>query len=396
MGSHQRSSEVISALFCLAQVSSVPQISEYQTQNTRSIAIEAIVKLPSLNHAQRYVLSQSLNIAVQMTPEYGNKDVLRILKTGTRFRLYQAADHIRIGLTVDPQDYGPGLSLMHSVLTNPTFLQDTLKVRRTTIINPWSPAYRGYESQETNLVRDEIMALWRGVMRPKSISIAVSGRFRTNDPSEKWRGMQSGWVYDGPAQLPLSYPPKPKISPNSPPILVFDSKPIAISKDSLVRYLLAANALGIGKESLQWLVAREGLNLSYRQEAFLLPTVEGWRFRMAFATDLEGVKPEVIIDLRTKLRAKCENLSQQNLDHAVGLGKGYLTHQLPNLPLVLGIGEVLSGDANDDLYIQHYFRTMFGFEWNAESLLTQMQAVPISDLKKLLLKIIDESDARIL
>jgi hypothetical protein len=386
---------VIPTLLFLIQNSSVPQIVEYPNQNRRSVAIEAIIKLPPLNSSQRYVISQSLNIAVQMTPEYGNRDVLRILQTGTRFRLYQAADHLRIGLTVDPDDFGPGLSLMHSVLTNPTFLQDTIKVRKSSIVNPWAPAYRGFELQESVLKREDIVGLWKGVMRSKNISIAISGRLRTNEASEKWRGMQSGWDTVVPSQLPLTYPPKLKEVPNSPPILLFDSKPIAISKGSLGSYLLAANAVGIGKESIQWLVAREELNLSYRQEAFLIPTTSGWKFRMAFATDIDGTKPEMIAELRTKLRARSEALTKQDLDHAIGLGKGYLTNKMPNLPMILGIGEVLSGDANDELYLRHYFKMMFGFDWDAQSLLTQMKATSVEDLRKLVTKLIDESDVRI-
>jgi hypothetical protein len=168
-----------------------------------------------------------------------------------------------------------------------------------------------------------------------------------------------------------------------------------MTKDHLASYLLAANAIGVGKESVQWLVAREEMNLSYRQEAFLIPTATGWRFRMAYACDENGVKHEVIADLRVKLRSKCEGLTQKDLDRAIGLGRGYLTNQMPTLPLILGVGEVLSNDANDQLYLRHYWSTLYGFDWNAESLLADMKATKLEDFKKLLLKLIDESDVRI-
>ncbi len=386
---------MIPALIFLSHLSTVPEITEYPTANKDSIAIEAIVKLPPLNPAQRYVLSQAMNLAVQMTPEYGNKEVLRLLKTGTRFRLYQAADHLRIGLTVDAGDYGPGLSLLHSVLCEPTFLSDTIKARKSTISNPWWPAYRGYESQDSPLERETIIALWQGIMRPQKISVAISGRFPAKDPGEKWRRMKDGWVYNAPNQLPLTYPLLAKDTPNSPPLLIFDSKPIAISRSVLAAHLLAANALGVGKESALWLVAREGMHLSYRQEAFLIPTAAGWRFRMAFGVDDAGTKPESIAELRTKLLAKCDGLTQLDLDHAVGLGRGYLVNQIPTLPMIIGIGEVLSNDANDQLYLRHYWTTMFGFDWNAESFLTLMKAVTLPELKALVHKLVDESDVRI-
>ena len=386
---------MIATFIFVSQVSSVPEIVEYPDSNRRSIAIEAIIKLPALNPAQRYVLSQATNLAVQMTPEYANQDVLRILQIGTRFRLYHGADHLRIGLTVDSENLGSGLSLLHSVLTEPSFLADTIKARRSTIAFPWAAAYRGFDFQEMPLDRDTIVALWQGIMRPKNISVAISGRFPKGAPSERWRSNQTGWVYTVPDQLPLSYPPLAKSVPNNPPILVFDSKPITLFKGTLASYLLAANAIGVGKESVQWLVAREGMNLSYQQEAFLIPTSSGWRFRMAFATDENGVKPEVISELRAKLRAKCEAMTQKDLDHAVGLGRGYLVNQMPTLPLILGISEVLANDANDQLYLKLYWKTQFGFEWDAQSLLTEMKTTKLDDLKKLLLKLIDESNARV-
>jgi len=160
MGIDQRSSQMIFAVAILAcQVSSVPDIVEYPNLKAQSVAIEAIVKLPKMNPAQRYVLSQAMNLAVQMTPEYANKDILRILQTGTRFRLYQAGDHLRVGLTVDPDELGSGLNLLHSVLTEPSFLADTIKARKSNVVLPWSPAYRGFDFQENALDRDTLVAL---------------------------------------------------------------------------------------------------------------------------------------------------------------------------------------------------------------------------------------------
>ena len=185
---------MISAIFLLKQFSSVPDITEYPIANQNVIAIEAVVNLPKLNPAQRYVLSQSLNIAVQMTPEYGSRDVLAVMTTGTRFRLFQTADSLRIGLTVDSDQLGPGLSLLHSVLTQPTFLEETIKVRKSAWSDPWDPAYSGYQQQEMPLDRSEIAALWQGIMRPKSISIAVSGKFHAGDPTKRWRSMAYPWL----------------------------------------------------------------------------------------------------------------------------------------------------------------------------------------------------------
>ncbi len=379
-----------------SQASTLPEITEYPAQDQDYVAIEAIVDLPKLNPSQRYVLSQAMNVAVQMTPEFGNRDVLRAQRTGTRFRLYQAADHLRIGLSVENDDLTTGLSLLRSVLTQPTFMAETIKVRRSAWIDPWAPAYNGYEQQETPLDRDTMVQLWQAVMKPKNISVAVSGNFRAGVPTEKWRSMQALWPTLADNGLPLKFPAKMATKPNSVPILLFDSKPITISRTNMASYFLAANALGVGKDSILWSVAREEMNLSYRQESFLMPSESGWIFRMAFATDQQGVKPETITTLRQKIRARCDALTQAELDHAIGLGRGYLQNQIPTLPLIIGIGSTVSTDPNDQLYLKHYWALKFGFIWDRENLLEQMKSTKLEDLKKLLLQIVDESNVRVL
>jgi predicted Zn-dependent peptidase len=240
-----------------------------------------------------------------------------------------------------------------------------------------------------------MMALWQGIMKPQNISVGISGNFATMVPTEKWKAMQSSWTQRPQADLPLAYPPKFKDTPNTPPLLIFESKPIKLDQAKLASYLLAANVLGVGKESLQWLIAREEMGISYRQESFLMPTDEGWKFRMAYGTDENGTKPETISALRQKLKERCNALTQTDLDHAVGLGRGYLVNQMPTLPIVLGIGDVLSTNANDQLYLRHYWKTKFGFVWNANSMFVLMQQVELGNLKKLLNQILDESDVRI-
>ncbi len=386
---------MIPALMLIAQLPTIPDFAEYPSPNREATSIEAIVKLPELNPAQRFVLAQAMVLAVQMTPEYGNQDVLRVLKTGTRFRLYQGADHIRIGLTVDSNDMGAGLNLLYGVLTQPSFLADKIKARRSNVSMPWSTAYSGFELQDAEFDRETIVSLWQGIMRPKSISVAVSGTFRTGEPTQIWQKKRSAWIQNVPSQLPLAYPLIAKRVPAKPPILIFESKPIAISKKVLASYLLAANAFGVGKESIQWLVAREELNFSYRQESFLLPTLGGWRFRMAFATDANGVQAQSVATLRQKLMARSEAVTQADLDHAIGLGAGYLSNQMPNLPMILGIGETLTNDANDQLYLQHYWKTMFAFDWNPSGILADMKEIKLYEFKKLLVQLLSEAETKV-
>lgn len=128
----------------------------------------------------------------------------------------------------------------------------------------------------------------------------------------------------------------------------------------------------------------------------MLSTDEGWKFRIAIATDEKGSTPEAINLLRAKLRERCASLNEDDLAYGVGIGRGYLANQLPYCPLILGANPSMTGDQNSDLYLKHYWFKRFGFVWNSDNLLSQMENSKLADVKKLLAQIIDESNVRIL
>ena len=63
---------------------------------------------------------------------------------------------------------------------------------------------------------------------------------------------------------------------------------------------------------------------------------------------------------------------------------------------MLGIGDTVSNDANDQLFLKLYWNNRFGFDWDTDRLYEQMRTTSLADLKKLLLQIVDESNVRIL
>jgi len=198
-----------------------------------------------------------------------------------------------------------------------------------------------------------------------------------------------------PSQLPLAYPLIAKDVANTPPILVFDCKPIALTKSSLASYF-ARGECARSREGFDSVAGgARGTQFELPSGGFFAANRDRMAVRMAYATNDDGVKPEIIAELRTKLHDRCEKLTPQDLDHAVGLGRGYLVNQMPTLPMILGLGKFCRTMPTISCNLQHYWKTTFGFDWNADSVLTDMKAVSLADLKKLLIQLIDESDVRI-
>jgi hypothetical protein len=341
---------VILAGLMLAQAVVVPKLLEFPVATDELVAIEAVIRLPKLEVGHRYRLDQAALNAVKMTPQYGRRDISRILSPGYRFRIDQLADALRIGLTVDPKDLGAGLSVLSSVLTEPTFLPDAIKVDKLPESFPWRRALRSYDSAQMDISQESLRDVWKYVVQPNLVTIGVRGPFNPGSAKALWKDRERFWSDYQPNKTVSGRSPSPRLDIGEPPILLMSSEvPVLTTLD-----LVVATLMGGGKDSVLWSVCREQLRMSYQQGAYLLPTLTGWEYRLAIATDKSILDPEKVESLRARLHEGIEKLSQVDLAHANGLLRGYIAYGQPGIPILLGNSSVTGGDANDALFRDMY------------------------------------------
>ena len=333
------------------QVVAMPRLIEFPSKATEVVAIEALIKLPKLEPGHRFRLDQAAINAVKMTPQYGRRDIARILAPGYRFRVDQLADVLRIGLTVEPKDLGAGLSVLSSVLTQPTFLQDAIKVDSIATISPWQRAIKAYETVPMDVDQALLQDIWKYVVQPKNITVGVRGRFTDGQALSLWKQREQYWVDYVPNKLIYGRSPKLRLDVGQPPILLMRAAVGSLTPDDLV----AATLLGGGKDSILWQLCREELRMSYQQDSFFLPTESGWEFRVAVATDQRILEEGAVATLQSKLLTAVDKLTEQDLDHARGLLRGYLEFGQPGIPIILGLAGITSSDPNETLFRDLYF-----------------------------------------
>jgi hypothetical protein len=112
--------------------------------------------------------------------------------------------------------------------------------------------------------------------------------------------------------------------------------------------------LGGGKDTILWKVCREGLKMSYQQDAFVLPTEAGWEFRIAVATDARILKEDAVSQLVSSLAQAVDGLSETDLQHARGLLKGFFEYGQSGIPIKLGQTAMTTGDDNETLFRDLY------------------------------------------
>lgn len=342
---------MIAAAMVLGKAVVMPHLIEFPTSGGDLIAIEALIPIPKLEPGHRFRLEQAARNAVKMTPQYGRRDISRILAPGYRFRIEQLADALRLGLTVEPADLSAGLSVLSSVLTEPTFLPDAIKVDSVSTIQLWQRATRTFDVTPMDVDQAYFQEIWKYVIRPESITIGVRGPIVPGKASELWRQRERFWQDYLPGKTLSGRSPKLRLDIGKPPIVLFGTPIPVLTADEL----LAATLLGGGKDTILWKLCREELRMSYQQDAFLVPTTTGWEFRIAIASDQRILEAEAITKLKERLMQSIQQLTEKDLNHARGLLRGYFEFGQPGLPIKLGQVDLTNGDDNEALFRDLYF-----------------------------------------
>lgn len=338
------------AALVVGQAVAMPKLVEFPTSKGDLVAIEALIKLPKLEPGHRYRLMQAAYNAVKMTPSYSRRDISRVMAPGYRFRVDQLADALRLGLTVEPKDLAAGLSVLSSVLTEPSFLPDAIKVDPSKGVAGWARATQSFQMVPTDIDQAYFQDIWKIVVQPGAITVGVRGPFAEGAASAAWAKRETYWREYTPNKSVYGRSTKTKLETGEPPILVFRTSLNKLTPSDV----FAATVMGGGKDSLLWKICREELRMSYRQEAFVVPTENGWEFRMAVATDSSNSGPEKVSELRERLSKGIDSLVDSDLVHAQGLLRGYFQYQQFGFPMLLGACQVTGGDVNETLFRDMY------------------------------------------
>ncbi|MEI7577807.1 MAG: hypothetical protein WCK51_13015 [Armatimonadota bacterium] len=357
---------------------------EFPTTEGEVVAIEALIRLPKLEPGHRFRLEQAAYNAVKMTPQYGKRDISRILAPGYRFRIDQLADTLRIGLTVEPKDLGSGLSVLSSVLTEPTFLPDAIKVESMPAISPWLKAIRSFDLVPMEVDQGLLQDIWKYVIRPEAITVGVRGPIPAGRATQLWHERERFWQEYLPNKTVSGRSPKLRLDIGNPPILLFSSQVSVLEPLDI----MAATLLSGGKDTILWKVCRESLTMSYQQDAFLIPTSSGWEFKIAIATDKRILEEDAVNQLKSKLLTSVDQLSEADLSHAKGLLTGFFELGQPGIPIRIGNTQLTGGDANEMLFRDLYLAAKSSPPFSSSSWLAGSS---LADAKKRLRSIIENS-----
>jgi hypothetical protein len=297
-------------------------------------------------------------------------------------------------LTVENGDLNSGLSILNSVLTEPSFIKEAMKPAATSLGSFWQLAYETVPIVECNFEPWQVQLIWNSSVNRDTITIGVRGNFQKGAPTKRWNEL-GGWLPITDRRLPnfLGKKTLAEVQRNT-KLLLFETPTLTPSGSEISEALLASTILGTGKECLLWRICREEMMMSYRQEAFLYPDRKGWRLRIAIATDENGIAPESISTVRDRLIKAVNELKSSDLVWAKGAARGYLQNQLQTLPMVLGVGGILSEEPADQLYL--FWQAKLNRNWNPNEILESMEKVQLDIVKKHLIEMLNQMNVQLI
>jgi len=343
-------------IFALAILLAQPAaaVQEFPDRTTDTVTYQVIIPTPNLSPRETLAAQVLADTATLGSASYSRQAASEIAG-GRRIEMYRLPDHLRYSITVDAEYWRTGLSIAEGTMFYPRFESDWVDAAAANL-----PIYRAEASvtQRGNINRADVLALYRRLFRSENLKLAVGGRFVPGEVSKSWQQR----VADRPrTTAPLgNVPPEVTIGEEEigAPEAIIAAPPVDWSKEGAVA-LAATIALGTGKGSALFAVAREKLRLSYVQESRWVPTEVGMTPELSVISVQSNFESRVP-ELREALVAEIATWTPATLDRAAGALEGALDRGLPPGPFWFRPGRTLGQDIADRTYLAHYWQWKTG------------------------------------
>lgn len=375
---------------------------EWYDDSARVVSIQAVVKLPALDARHRNLLRLTAGCLGRDTKTFSAAQISSVPgNVGSRVRVALMEDHLRVGMEVAPGDVSIGVSMIGSILREPTIKPQDLQAvaddlqfrtfgfwRRALDLRSFEPPK--YAQRDF----DDLVSL---VFRPENVTLGVGGKLEPGVATRKWDEVKSKWTVARSPQLRLEPDPPSAKPPTGGSMAVFDFQgPVFSANDAaFTTKLLALTALGSGKSAALWRIAREKLGLSYRQESILYPVQNGFMPRLLIAhagnDDLEK-KAE---SLSEALLDDIASWTEDDRKRAIGMAESYLTRGAELSPLYFHPDRPVGRDLGDQTFLLAYWQMKSGTRWNPHQIVGRMGFVELDDLKIVARQMVERASQRI-
>lgn len=380
---------MIPLLAMIALAPAPAEVIENVEPQAREVSIQLMARLPKLD-ALEYGALEALTTAIPREVDgYSHRDMLTVT-SGDPIRTEVGPDFVRISFHVLPTNLSSGLSLMEALVRRSKL--EALPGDRTgrsawaVALQPWAPQRPPRAS--------EIAELYQKIFRPENLVLAVGGRFLDGAAQRGWSTKMDAW--QPPRLMPRSpYLDSPKaLDKNGTAVSSIElTGPVFGGSDAaLSTRFLSLVALGAGKGSSLFRTTRQKQGISYRQEALMYPSPDGWQPRLILLTLAGADLKKTAEDVRAGLIEDVKGWTDADRLRALGMADAILNRGVESSPF--GWMGAIDSSLDNRTFLRAYWRMKTGTEWDPEALMRQMRMVTLEDLRDTTLETLTKATPR--
>lgn len=328
-----------------------------------------------------------LNAMAERSLDFSRAQVLTITN-GRPIRVEMTAIGARISVAAD--DLTDAMKVVTSMIVHPPFEPDDLAATADRLMRRpregWSrandPLTHGYRALKSHQAR----LLYERVFHPERMVFAIGGKFTTSDALRLWDAKADGWSGSRPIEgyfdiTPIASEPTPGLYTRD--LAQVRSSNLAHPESSAAR-ILAAFAIGAGKDSTIFRVIREKLSLAYRAELAFVAQPNGVTPRLVFAST-QTVEMSAVI---AALREDVQSWNATTRDRAIAMVESAWRFDGPEDILTL-TGTIDRGYASK-LFRAAAWVKLTGLKFDSEAWLAAMNAVDADAMKAAALEMLND------
>lgn len=351
------------------------------------VTICAVFKLPPLEPLTRASADVLAQVVTNDNDSYTKQEMRDLCIPGGQPRCFAMPDHMMLQLSVLPADIGAGMRMMAAMVSTARMQVDVMNeyllaepYRHKSV---WTLGLDGESRAWDRLRATDISGMYFTVFRPDNIVLAAGGALKSGEAQAAWNDASSSWARQRALPLRQSIPFKTYPQLYSSNVIELRGPEVKADDPTLPAKMLALMALGSGKSSSLFQDIRETRALSYRQEAVLWPTANGFVPRLVLQikplpTDQETKE---LADIKAALLDDIGKWTDASLQRAQGFASAMASNGSDLSPLYFRPSSPLGTSIEDRTLLTAYWDLKTGQPWNGDAMATAFKAVDLAALK---------------
>ena len=236
-----------------------------------------------------------------------------------------------------------------------------------------------------------MLDFYHRICRPENAWLSVGGSIKPGEVEEFWVSKNEDWKPGKAPSAPYDRTPAMPILSTAGIEGAYElhGKEFPGNDPAIAQRLLAIIAIGSGKGSAMFERLREGRGWSYRQEAVLYPTANGFVPRLIMASGDKMAPIDLIKGMREELLDAVNAWTDADLARARGMAEGILLRGVEMSPLYFNSYWPVTTSLDDETFLSGYWLMKTGRQWDPNKLVGQMGLLTLSELKESALDIIN-------